>query len=125
MNVIVVSPVGRVRGKASDGVTPAGSPDKSTVTVPENPFSGVNDSCTCAFVFGEMERDEGLAVTLNEGGLVVCEPPPQPDTVVSERTRAATHPNRALPSLSSLSREQGGLKLGSGCEQSEVSIQNV
>lgn len=96
--------VGSVKGKEGDAVTPAGNPDKLTVTIPENPFSGTNESCTCAFEFGEMETEEGFAVIVNEGGgdvLLACEPPPQPDIATRTGNRAlkqaAGAQRRAIP----------------------------
>ena len=90
---VSVKPVeGRVKGEEGEAVTPEGSPYRLTVTVPENPFSGVNVSPTCAFELAEIETENGLAAIAKEGGgggVLRPREPPQPKMTASTRNMTA------------------------------------
>ena len=113
VSVTIAPLLGSIMGKVGDVVTPAGNPDRLTVTVPENPFSGINESWTCAFEFGEMETEEGLALTVNEGGrtLLACVPPPHPDVITRKRIKAGKQPFRMWRREVAISQRNHGLGL--------------
>ena len=74
---------GSVKGDAGDVVTPVGSPDRVTVTVPENPPIGTSEILTCELVFGEMKRVVVFKSIEKDGGSGGPDelPPPPPHPV--------------------------------------------